>query len=111
MPTKANQVIDPLPPIVIEAINSYGKYYADQHNLGMSVRDDMKYIASVAIRSQDDTALLAECRRQREQIQALRDDLAILETASRRFLCGHDTSRDYVLNQCAKARAALKATE
>lgn len=44
------QVIDPLPPEVMEAINSYGRYYAEHHKLGMSVRDDMKYIASVAIR-------------------------------------------------------------
>lgn len=45
------QVIDPLPPEVQECIDAYGRYYAEQHKLGMSVRDDMKYVASVAIRS------------------------------------------------------------
>lgn len=48
---KSQQVIDPLPPEVQECIDSYGRYYAEQHKLGMSVRDDMKYVASVAIRS------------------------------------------------------------
>lgn len=43
-------LIDPLPPEVMEAINAYGRYYAEHHKLGMSIRDDMKYIASVAIR-------------------------------------------------------------
>lgn len=46
-----SMVIDPLPAMVMEAIDAYGRYYAEQHKLGMSVRDDMKYIASVAIRS------------------------------------------------------------
>jgi hypothetical protein len=48
---KSQQVIDPLPPEVQECIDAYGRYYAEQHKLGMSVRDDMKYVASVAIRA------------------------------------------------------------
>lgn len=51
MMDKSQQVIDPLPPEVQECIDAYGRYYAEQHKLGMSVRDDMKYVASVAIRS------------------------------------------------------------
>lgn len=39
-----------LPPEVVECIDAYARYYAEHHKLGMSIRDDMKYIASVAIR-------------------------------------------------------------
>jgi hypothetical protein len=48
---RSKQVIDPLPPEVQECIDTYGRYYAEQHKLGMSVRDDMKYVASVALRA------------------------------------------------------------
>lgn len=39
-----------LPAPVQEAIDAYGKYYAKHHKLGMSVRDDMTYIAQMAMR-------------------------------------------------------------
>ena len=39
-----------LHPVVQEAIDSYAKYYAEHHKLGLSVRDDMRYIAEVATR-------------------------------------------------------------
>ncbi|HEX6992413.1 MAG TPA: hypothetical protein VF151_11025 [Gemmatimonadales bacterium] len=42
--------LEPLPSVVQEAIDSYARYYAEHHKLGMSVRDDMRYIASLAIR-------------------------------------------------------------
>jgi len=42
--------LEPLPPEVHEAINAYAAYYAEHHKLGMSIRNDMQYIASVALR-------------------------------------------------------------
>jgi len=42
--------LETLPPEVHEAINAYAMYYAEHHELGMSIRKDMQYIASVALR-------------------------------------------------------------
>lgn len=39
-----------LPGSVQEAVDSYARYYADHHKLGMSIREDMTYIAQVAMR-------------------------------------------------------------
>lgn len=39
-----------LPAPVQEAIDACGRYYAEHHKLGMSVRDDMRYVAEVALR-------------------------------------------------------------
>ena len=39
-----------LPPAVQECIDAYGRYYAEHHKLGMSIRNDMKYVAEVAMR-------------------------------------------------------------
>lgn len=39
-----------LHPVVQEAIDSYAKYYAEHHKLGMSIRSDMRYVAEVATR-------------------------------------------------------------
>ena len=41
---------DALHPVVQEAIDNYAKYYAEQHKLGLSIRDDMRYVAQVATR-------------------------------------------------------------
>ena len=43
----------PLHPVVQECIDNYGKYYAEQHKLGMSVRSDMIYVAQLALRWAD----------------------------------------------------------
>ena len=45
-----------LHPVVQECIDNYGKYYAEQHKLGMSVRSDMIYVAQLAIRWADNAA-------------------------------------------------------
>lgn len=37
---KPREIIDPLPSGVMEAIDAYGRYYAEHHKLGMSFRDD-----------------------------------------------------------------------
>lgn len=42
--------IETLPGPVQEAINTYARYYAEHHKLGMSIRDDLIYIAHVAMR-------------------------------------------------------------
>lgn len=42
--------LETLPDVVHEAIDSYARYYAEHHKLGLSIRDDMRYIASMAIR-------------------------------------------------------------
>ena len=42
--------LETLPAEVHEAINTYAAYYAEHHKLGMGVRNDMQYIASVALR-------------------------------------------------------------
>lgn len=39
-----------LHPVVQECIDNYAKYYAEHHKLGMSIRDDMRYVAEVATR-------------------------------------------------------------
>lgn len=39
-----------IPQIVNEAIDNYGRYYAEHHNMGMGVRDDMRYIAELMMR-------------------------------------------------------------
>lgn len=41
---------DELHPVVHEAIDGYAKYYAAHHKLGLSIRDDMRYVAQVATR-------------------------------------------------------------
>ena len=41
---------DKLPGPVQEAIGALAKYYAEHHKLGMSIKDDMTYIACVALR-------------------------------------------------------------
>ena len=46
----------PLHPVVQECIDNYGKYYAEQHKLGMSVRSDMIYVAQLALRWADNAA-------------------------------------------------------
>lgn len=45
-----------LHPVIQECIDNYGKYYADQHKLGMSVRSDMIYVAQIALRWADNAA-------------------------------------------------------
>ena len=45
-----------LHPVVQECIDNYGKYYAEQHKLGMSVRSDMIYVAQLALRWADKAA-------------------------------------------------------
>lgn len=42
-----------LHPAVMEAIDSYAKYYAEHHKIGLSVRNDMMYVAEVAVRWAD----------------------------------------------------------
>ena len=46
----ATEPFDDLPGPVQEAINAHAKYYAEHHKIGMSIRDDMTYIAKVAMR-------------------------------------------------------------
>ena len=48
--------VPPLHPVVQECIDNYGKYYAEQHKLGMSVRSDMIYVAQLALRWADNAA-------------------------------------------------------
>lgn len=40
----------PINPVVQEAIDNFGRYYAERHKLGMSIRSDMQYIARLASR-------------------------------------------------------------
>lgn len=40
----------PINPVVQEAIDNFGRYYAEYHKLGMSIRSDMQYIARLASR-------------------------------------------------------------
>ena len=47
---KPAEPFDTLPGPVQETINAHAKYYAKHHNLGMSIRDDMTYVAKVALR-------------------------------------------------------------
>jgi hypothetical protein len=39
-----------IPAAVQVAIDAYAKYYAEHHKLGLSIRDNMRYIAQVAMR-------------------------------------------------------------
>lgn len=43
-------LVDGLHPVVHEAIDNYAKYYTEHHKLGLSIRDDMRYVAQVATR-------------------------------------------------------------
>ena len=49
-----------LPPAVQECIDAYGRYYADHHKLGMSVRKDMQYVAEMAMRWASPALALSE---------------------------------------------------
>lgn len=51
--------LPPLPPVVQEAIDAHAKYYAEHHKLGMSIRDDMSYIARVAMRWKPEPAVVS----------------------------------------------------
>lgn len=58
---ETNNITKPLPGPVQEAIDAYARYYADHHCLGMSIRNDMIYVAQVAMRwsSKDATTISA----------------------------------------------------
>lgn len=48
--SRKGEPFESLPGPVQEAINAHAKYYAEHHGLGMSLRDDLTYIAQVALR-------------------------------------------------------------
>lgn len=49
-----------LHPVVQECIDGYAKYYAKHHKLGLSIRDDMRYVAEVATRWAQDISVTAK---------------------------------------------------
>lgn len=123
-----------LPDPVQEAIDAYGKYYAKHHKLGMSVRDDMTYIAQMAMRwikPTDATEIEAAADELRwyskhlgdfngkpnkpwaehfnDDINALRD-MALMEKARADWLAadGVVVSRNVIAYSCAHEVTGLK---
>jgi len=103
-----DQVIDPLPPVVMEAINQYGRYYADHHKLGMSVRDDMRYVASVAIRSTQSLPVeVADIEKDAARYRWLQREvdirgMALEETVFRALKNGDGNALDVAIDACLR---------